>query len=64
MCAHAVSGEVLLFTAVISIALVLAALKIIAADLDYTRRCDVLFQQARALREKQVDRLRNLRPRR
>jgi hypothetical protein len=64
--AHAANlgAGVLFATAIIGAGLVLAALKIIASDLDYSRRCDLLLQQARAMRERQNERLRSLRPHR
>jgi hypothetical protein len=56
--------EPIIFTAIIGGALVLAALRMLAADIDYARRWYALRDEAHVLREKQLERLRSLRPRR
>ena len=51
-----------LITALIAAAFVLLALKSVAAEMEYSRRWHALREEARTLRERQMERLRNLRP--
>jgi hypothetical protein len=49
-------------TALIAAALAVVVLKVIAAEIDYARRWHALREEARQLRQKQVERLRRLQP--
>jgi hypothetical protein len=62
--ATALAIEPIIFTAIIGGALVLAALRMLAADIDYARRWYALRDEAHVLRERQLERLRSLRPKR
>jgi len=53
-----------IFTSLVAAGFVLFALRAMATEIDYARRCAALSEEARRLRERQLERLRNLRPRR
>ena len=55
---------VLMVTGLVAAAFVLMALGVVASDIDYSQRCHTLREEARVLRDKQLERLRNLRPQR
>lgn len=57
------SNAPLLITALMAGGVVLLSLKAISAEMEYARRFQALQQQARVLREKQAERIRNLRKR-
>lgn len=54
----------LLATALLAAGFVLFALKTLGAELDYAQRWKALREEADQVRERQTERLRNLRPRR
>ena len=56
--------EPLILTILVGGALVLAALRMLAADIDYARRWHALRDEANTLRQRQLERLRSLRPKR
>lgn len=58
------SSASLLITSLIAGGVVLLSLKTMAVEMDYAQRLGALQQQARALREKQAERMRNLLPKR
>ncbi len=57
-------GPLMAITALIAGAAALIALKLIGSEIEYARRVHRLQNEVRLLREQQIERLRNLRPRR
>lgn len=59
-----ITSTALLFTAIIAAGVVLVALKVMTAELDFARRWHTLQQEVRVLRAKQAERLRMMQAKR